>query len=862
MLRTALRNVLAHRARLVMTALAITLGVAFVSGTLVFGDTVTQALRGAAARNLKDVAVVVQSESESESEPERGSGDASPGGRSTALTAELAERVRTVPGVTSVHPVVEGTATLAAKDGRPLNADSGGPNLAVNYAPDEPGTDRDSRIALSAGRGPATGAELALDRRTAEKAGYRLGDVVRFATDGPTLTGTLVGIVTTDDPRVSAGGSLLLLDTATAQRLLLRAGRFDSLSVGSAPGTDEQALADRVRALLPAKGITVTSGARLAREQARQIAENTKELTRMLPAFAAVALFVGVFTIANTFTMLVAQRSRETALLRAVGASRRQVVRAVLAEAGLLGLAASAAGLALGLGIATALPRLLAAGGGGLPDGPLVVSADTLVRSLLVGVGVTLVAAWLPARRAARTAPVAALSAVDQAPPPRGLLLRNCLGGLLTGAGVATMLYVSTQRDGGDLNLKAAGLGSVLTLTGMIVLAPLLSRPVIRLAGVVTTRLFGVGGRLAEGNALRNPRRTAATASALMIGLTLITGLSVTGSSMSAALEAAAVGGLTADLKVSSAGPGLDPAFGAKAAAVPGVAQAAPVAVAALGVRGGYATLTGADPQRLAAVSDLRFSSGSLAELGPGRVALSEQLAARTGLAKGDTFEAALGSGHGRKALTVVGVYRQTRAVGGALATLDEVLPHAYGGRLDSILVKAAPGRAVRGLDEDIRKALGGSPLLQVQDREQLTKAESGRIGPMLDMMYGLLGLTVVIGVFGVVNTLAMSVVERTREIGLLRAVGLDRAGVRRMVRLESVVISLFGAVLGIGTGCFLAWACGSLSTSSLPQYETVLPWGRLGLFLLLGPAIGVLAALWPARWAARLDLLRAIGAQ
>ncbi|MFJ2188225.1 ABC transporter permease [Kitasatospora sp. NPDC087861] len=857
MLRTALRNVFAHKARLAMTALAIMLGVAFVSGTLVFGDTVTEALRGASAKSLKDVAVSVQAESQRNSDSEADDGV------STALTGDLAGKVRAVPGVTSVRPIVNGTATLAAKDGRPLNADSNWQNLATNYSPDTPNSDRDSRFPVSAGHGPTTGEEIALDRRTAEKAGYAVGDSVRFATDGPTLTKKLVGTVDTDDPRVRAGGSLALFDTRTAQQLFLQPGRFDELAVGSAPGTDNQELADTIRELLPAKGITVTSGAQLAREQAERIAEDTKELTRMLLGFAAISLFVGAFIIANTFTMLIAQRSRETALLRAIGALRRQVVRAILIEAALLGLAATAAGFAIGIGIATALRPLLDASGLSLPDGPLVISADTLIRALVVGVGITVLAAWLPSRKAAKVAPVEALSTVDQAPPKRGMALRNSLGGLLTGAGVLSLLYVSTQKNGSDSNLYAAGLGSVLTLTGMIVIAPLLSRPLIRLAGAATTRLFGVSGKLARENALRNPRRTAATASALMIGLTLITGLSVTGNSMNAALKDAAVRGLTADYKVSNAAfGGIDPALAAKVAEVPGVAQAAPVASSTLRAGGRFASFTGADPQRLGQVSDLEFSSGSLADVGPGRIALSDKLAKTTGLSKGDTFQGTPGFGHDTKELTVVGVYRQTRVVGDALGTLTDVLPYANGGKLDSILVKAESGRTTSGLDQDIRQALGNSPLLQVQNQDQLTKAQSGLIDTMLTMMYGLLGMTVAIGVLGVINTLAMSVFERTREIGLLRAIGLDNKGVKQMVRLESVVISLFGAVLGMGTGIFLAWACGSLSRTSLPQYEIVLPWARLGLFLLIGLAIGVLAAVWPARRAARLNMLRAINAQ
>ncbi|MDJ1130786.1 ABC transporter permease [Streptomyces iconiensis] len=856
MLRTALRNVFAHKARLVMTALAVMLGVAFVSGTLVFGDTVTQALRGASAKNLEDVAVSVQAESEPD---ENGKGNA----RSTKLTSDLVDKVRAVPGVTSVHATVEGKATLAAKDGRPLNVDNSWQNLATNYAPDTRDSKRDSRFPLVSGRAPASGGEIALERRTAEKAGYHLGDTVRFATEGPALTKKLVGTVDTDDPRVTAGGSLALFDTRTTQQLFLKSGQFDELAVGSAPGTDNQQLTSKISEVLPDKSIETTNGAQLANEQADQIAAGTKALTKMLLVFAGIALFVGVFIIANTFTMLIAQRSRETALLRAVGASRRQVVRAVLIEAGVLGLAASAVGFALGTGIATGLRPLLNASGAGLPGGPLVIAPSTLVWSLVVGVGVTVLAAWLPARKAAKIAPVEALSTVDQAPPKRSMVLRNSIGALLASAGVLVMLYISTQDSNADANLMPALIGAMLTLTGMIVLAPLLSRPLVSLAGAVTTRVFGVSGKLAKENTLRNPRRTAATASALMIGLTLITALSVAGNSADAALKEQAVRDLTADYKVSNADyNGIDPALGAKVAKIPGVADTAAVASTDLDLPGGAGVLTGADPQQLSKVSDLHFNSGSLADIGPGKIALSETLAKESGLSKGDTFQGAMDMGEHKKRLTVVGVYQDTRAVDNALGTLDDVMPYTVAGTLDSVLVKAAPGTDVSGLDQDIRKTLGDSPLLKVQNKEQLTKAESGEIDMMLNMMYGLLGMAVVIAVLGVINTLAMSVFERTREIGLLRAIGLDNKGVKQMVRLESVVISLFGAVLGIGTGIFLAWSCGGLTGSSLSTYETVLPWSRLGLFLALSLAIGVLAAVWPARRAARLNMLRSINAQ
>ncbi|MFF8421193.1 ABC transporter permease [Streptomyces sp. NPDC015680] len=855
MLRTALRNVLAHKARLVMTALAVMLGVAFVSGTLVFGDTVASAFRAASTVSLKDVAVSVQAEYVP------GAGSETP---TTILDSRLVDRVRDLPGVTAARPSVNGSATLARKDGEPLNADSSWQNLAADYAI---GTDgKDARHPLVSGRAPAAGGELALDTTTAEKAGYRIGDTVRFATTGPALTKKLVGIVRTEDPRVTAGGTLVLFDTRTAQGLFLSPGRFNEISVAAAPGTDQHALTERVRALLPKEGATATSGAELAAEQARQTAKNTEALTKMLLVFAGIALFVGVFIIANTFTMLIAQRGREIALMRAVGASRRQVVRSVLIEAGLLGLGASAAGFVLGLGIAAGLRPLLNSAGAGLPDGPLVVAPTALLGSLTVGVLVTVLAAWLPSRKAAKIAPVEALSSAEASAPARGMRVRNALGALLTGAGVAVMLYVSTLDNGAETNLLLAVFGSFLTLTGTIVLAPLLSRPLVFLAGRVTTRLFGVSGKLAQENALRNPRRTAATASALMIGLTLITGLTVAGHSVDRAMSRAAVQGLTADYRVAnSAYLGLEPKLADKIADVPGVAATTPLASAGLTVDGEYALVSGVDPKQLGKVADIDFTSGSAAALGPGRIAVSETYAGRAGLRTGDIVKGRFDLDSGKPArlrqLTVVGVYAENRVVSGVVGDLGDVLPYAMDGGYDSVLVKAEPGR-VAGLDREIRSALGDSPLLKVQSREQITREESGAIDVMLDMMYGLLGMAVVIAILGVINTLAMSVYERTREIGMLRAIGLDRTGIRRMVRLESVVISLFGAVLGIGTGVFLAWTGGSLTASGLPDYTTTVPWPRLALFLALAVLIGILASLWPAGRAARLNMLRAINAQ
>ncbi|OKI09265.1 ABC transporter [Streptomyces sp. CB02923] len=856
MFRTALRNVLAHKARLMMTALAVLLGVAFVSGTLIFSDTVGEAVKKASAKSFKDVAVSVQSTSgDGPRIPEDGQN------RSTLLTDRLADQVRSLPGVAAVHANVSGRATVADKDNQPIGNDW--QNVATNYQPGEGG--KDSRYPVVQGRGPAAAGEIALDEATAEKGGLKLGGTVRFATDGPALHKKLVGIVHSEDPQVTAGGSLALFDTATAQKLFVHPGQYDELVVAAQPGTDEKALTAAVEKLLPKDRATATSGAVLAADQARMVEQSNQAMSKTLLVFAGIALFVGIFIIANTFTMLISQRSREIALMRAIGASRRQVVRSVLAEAGLLGLVSSVIGFALGTGIAVTMRSVLNANGAGFPDGPLVISPGAVLSALGVGVLVTVLAAWLPSRKAAKIAPVEALNTVDAAPKLRGLVVRNTIGAVVTGLGVAIMLYVSTLKDAEDMMTPMAG--SALTLVGVIILAPLLSRPLVTLAGKVTTRIFGISGKLAKENALRNPRRTAATASALMIGLTLITGMTVVGVSGQRASDEMAAQGLTADYQVGTANfLGLDPELTKKAAKLPGVQAAVPLRSAAFETNGGdgYGSISGTDLAHLDKVADLRFVSGSLDAVRDGGVAVSRSRAEKLHWKTGETHDVGFFTGTEKKEkarLKVAGIYEDNATIGDLFGPTALVDPHVKPLKDEKVLIKTANGPDA-ALEKEIRKALGDSPLLKVQDKDALRKENAGSIDTVLNMVYGLLGMAVIIAVVGVVNTLAMSVFERTREIGMLRAIGLARSGIKQMVRLESVVISLFGAVLGIGVGIFLAWAGGKLTASSMPMYEMILPWGRLGIFLAIALVVGVLAAAWPARRAARLNMLESIGAQ
>ncbi|KOG86899.1 ABC transporter [Streptomyces varsoviensis] len=851
MLRTALRNVFAHKARLVMTALAIILGTAFVSGTLIFGDTAGNAYRNVSAKNYRGVAVLVTA-----NEGIRAPGDQ----HRTALDERLADKIRALPGVASVRPSATGYATIADKKQRPMGEEW--QSLGADFTPGKDG--KDSRYPLTSGRGPAAADEIALSTKA--------------AADGPVLTKKLVGTVDTTDPRVTSGGTLALFDTATAQRLYSGAGSFSEFSVGARPGVDDVELTERIQRMLPEEKASAQSGSELARIQADEITMSTRSLTKSLMVFAGIALFVGAFIVANTFTMLISQRRREIALLRAVGASRRQVVRSTLVEAAVLGLLASVAGFVLGLGVALGLRPLLNSTGAHLPDGPLIVEPASFGYALVIGVVVTVLSAWLPARRAARVAPVEALSEIDQAPAQRSLVVRGVIGAVLGGAGVATMFYVATKTSSEGINAGMAG--SALVLAGAAVLAPLLSRPLVTFAGKGLARMFPASGRLATRNALRNPRRTAATASALMIGLTLITGLTVLGHSATLGVDKMMERqGLTADYQVSSEGGwGLGKDAAGRLSAVPGVAAAVPLRTVGVDLGSDAGGLTGTDVSNLGKVAGLRFTSGSAeAVRAKNTIAVSEKTAGERGLRTGQRLKVTYngdesgaedekpGRAKGPKTATytIGGIYTDNEVVPKAFVSLATIASHVNQPSLanERILVKAEPGKA-SGLADKLRSALGSNPLVKVKDQSVLRAERSGSIGDILNMTYGLLGMALVIAVVGVVNTLAMSVFERTREIGMLRAIGLARRDVKRMVRLESVMICVFGAVLGIVVGGFLAWSGGHLVKSSFPAYEFGLPWPRIGLFLLIALVVGVLAAVWPARRAGRLSPLESMGVQ
>ncbi|MFE3645011.1 ABC transporter permease [Streptomyces sp. NPDC059169] len=844
MFRTALRNVLAHKARLLMTVLAVMLGVAFVSGTLVFSDTLSNAFRNQTAKGYDKIAVAVTTYGAMD-----GSSKQDPG-----ISAQTVERIGKLDGVASVGARVDGFAGVADPNGKLIG--NGWSNKGSNYYPGENG--KDDRYTLVTGSGPTENDEIALDKDTAAKGKYEVGDTVRVATNGPVKKYTLSGVFTTDDGSVSAGGSLVLFDTEVAQKLYLKPGFFTDVTIAAKPGASAEKILDQVKPLVP-KDAEAKTGAVLAEEEAKQIDAGLSGLKQLLLYAAGVALFVGVFLISNTFSMLVAQRTKELALMRAVGASRRQITRSVLLEALVVGAIASAIGLALGLGLAVGLRSGMNAFDLKIPGGPLVVSPTAILSGLVVGVVVTVVAAYLPGRRAAKIPPVAAMSSVHAVATTKSLVVRNTVGAAIALAGSAGILWgAAVGKDG---KMIIAG-GAFLALVGLIVLIPLLSRPVIALVRPLLVGGFGVAGKLAGQNAVRNPRRTGATASALAIGLTLVTGMSVLGISVGQALDRTITDNVKADYMVQMAAQGmsLDQSALAAVKKAKGATAVSPQQSSYFELGGVDRSVSGVVPGDVERVLNLKVLDGSLSTLGQGRIAVDQDTAKDKGWKTGDTLPVKFSDGKTGK-LTIGATYEPNDVVSTVVAPVSLLNAHETRAYIPQIYVKMDGGESTAN-EQALVDALGQNPAIRVMDKKDIQDEFGGMINVLLNIAYGLLAMALIIAVLGVVNTLAMSVFERQQEIGMLRAIGLDRRRVKRMIRLEAVVISVFGAVVGAAMGTFLGWAVSQTVKDSIPGYSMVVPWDRIGLFLLLAGIVGVLAALWPARSAAKLNMLNAIKAE
>jgi putative ABC transport system permease protein len=845
MLRATLTGMLHRKLRLVLSGLAIVLGVMFVAGSLILTDSLGRSFDQLFAGVYQHTDLQVHGEpkvamDEFEGEPVPG-----------IIPAGTVERVAAVPGVASATGLVEADgARLIGSDGKVVSS-FGPPRLGVNW------TGEDELVQLRDGRGPTGPDEIAIDAALAGNADVSVGDRVGVLTLEPRRDFTVVGIFGFSEGRDSVGGVQFVAFTdQTAQQLMLgETGQWTAVDVRAADGVSPEQLRDDLAAAL-GDGYRVRTGEQLAEQASSDLRAGLSFFNNILLGFAGVALFVGVFLILNTFSIMVAQRTRELALTRAIGASRRQIVTAVLVEAAVIGLLASALGLAAGIGVG-ALLASVASSLASLPAAGLAVPVSAVIAAFVVGLLVTMVAAVLPALRAARVPPVAAMQQAATGDRP---LTRLTVTGAATLAAGGTVLALGLTGAAGGQELWAVLGGVLVCFIGVALLTPVVVRPVASVLG----RLFSwsVPGKLGRLNSGRNPRRTAITAAALMVGVALVAGVGVILDSAKQSIGGLAEERMDAELIISGEQTGpRPPSFDAEVldqvAALPGVALVAGSYFEQAEVDGDSLFVTATHD--LAADRDifgLEAESGSLDRLAGGQLVVDSRTAADRDLAVGDRVRVQLSRGEPRT-YQLAGVYEWMPIYSGFVlpveATGDFGIPQP-----SMAFVQLTDPSAAEQIRPEVAALLADSPEVSVADQSEFIEQQTSQLDGVLTMIQVLLALAILIAVLGIINTLALSVLERTRELGLLRAVGLGRAATMRMITVESVVIAVFGALLGIVVGTGLAAAVvAALESEGITTLA--LPWTDLAIYLVLAGLVGVVAAVLPAIRAARTDVLTAI---
>jgi putative ABC transport system permease protein len=842
-LRTALNNVWARKRRLVGTTLAVVLGVTFLTATLVLGDSARAGFDVAFTEANADTDALVRSS-------DRLTGAEEPVG--APLDASIVDLVRSVDGVDQVAAAVEGTAQILGSDGSPLGG-NGPPTVGAAWI-DDPSL---SPYALADGRPPTRPGEVVIDRGSAEKGELHVGSTTSVLVPSPVPV-TVVGIATFGGRDSLGGVTLAAFTLPDAQRLMLGgAPQVTGVVVGAREGVSQEELVARVAAVLPT-GVEAISGSDLTAEQRAAIESDFLGfLETALLVFSAVALIVAGFSIFNTFSVLSAQRTRESALLRSLGASRRQLLGVGLVEAALLGLAGSVLGAGAGVLVARGVQAALDAGGFGLPTSGVRVGPASLVIAAAAGVLLTLLGAVVPAWRASRVPPLAALRAadVDSTSTSR---LRVLAGAALGAAGVALVV----SGTGGSGSMPRAGLGALVVVVAFVVAGPALAKPVVRaLATPLSWR--GVAGDLAVRNALRNPRRTSATSAALLVGVGVVTLFTVFGASVSASIEAAVDRSFGGDLVVRSSGfsgAGLSSTLIDDMRGLPEIDAVAALGFGAVRLDGedrsvGYADLAG-----LGSVASFDVTEGDMASVGAGRFAISSETAEEEGWALGRPVAVTFPDG-ATEELTVAAIY-DDRALGGDVLLPAQVWSaHAPQTSYALALLGVRDGTGLAAGRRAVEAVTVRHGNLQVHDRDEFVESQAAEIDALLTVIYGLLAVAIVIALIGIGNTLSLSVHERTRELGLLRAVGQTRTQLRSMVRWESVIVATFGTVSGLAAGVFLGWGLVRALAAAEGLGTFAFPAGSLLVVLAMGAAVGVVAGLRPAWRASRMDVLAAVSA-
>jgi putative ABC transport system permease protein len=845
MLRVALRGIRAHLVRFLLSVLAVALGVAFVAGTFSLRTMLSDTFSGIVDAAAPADAYLRPTSAEGASAAEVGPVGAT-------VPRALADEVAGLDGVAHAIAEVQGSIVLVGADGTAVQSTQA-PSLAFPWQPEDPA------VEVVEGRGPQQPDEVALETATLESSGLAIGDRTRAVLGGEVTEVTVVGRADLGGGAL-AGATIVLIEQETAFALLGPDGGVADIAVYAEPGTSVDDLVADLAQVAPA-GAEAVTGQELRDENKAAIDEQLGFVATFLLVFAAIALFVGAFIIANTFTMSVRQRMREFALLRAVGASPGQVLASILVQAAAVGLLGSAVGVAGGLGLVQGLRVLLEAMGMDLA-GDIPVDPTGIGVSLLVGTLVSVLAAAVPARRAALVPPVEAMRD-EVTVPERSLRVRAGVGLVLLLLGVAGVLVavLDPGRTGAGTLL---GVGAAGVLLGVLALAPALARSVLGVLAWPAVRLLRPVGRLARGNVVRNPRRTANTAGALMIGMALVGGVSVIAVSAQESVAGVVESQTRGDLVLQSGNRVVPAGAVADVAALPEVGTSDAFAFAPLEVAGGdddrpsTQFVAGVPADLFGRAVDATTVDGDLAAVADGRAVVQEFAADEEGWAVGDVLT--ISTPAGPRDVTVGAVF-DSNVLGAAVVVaqdvLDELVPPAQQ-VVDTVLVTAADGVPVERLREAVAAAVSPYVVVSVLSREEFVSNLADQVNQVLVILYALLGLSVVIAVLGIVNTLALSVIERTREIGLLRAVGLGRLQLAGTVVIESVLTALFGTVVGLGVGVALAATLPTVFADD-GLSELVVPWGNLAGMLALAVVVGVLAAVGPAARAARMRVLDAV---
>jgi putative ABC transport system permease protein len=850
-IRVALRGLAGRKFRASLTALAVVLGVAMVSGTFVLTDTIDKAFDAIFSESYANTDAAISGKAPDISF--EGSTAEAP-----SVPASLLDEVRELDSVdAATGSVVDETATKILKpDGKAINT-QGAPSLGFGIDPEET---QFNPLKLVDGTWPTAPDDVVIDATTADDQGYGVGDTVRIATLKPVQSFRVSGIAQYGSVSSLGTATFAVFTIPTAQRLLDRENSFDAISVAATDGVTPEALVEDIRPILPPTAQVRTG----VEEASSEIGEFTSFIRYFLLSFGAVALFVGAFVIFNTMSITVAQRTRELATLRTIGASRKQIRRAVLLEALVIGLIASIIGFLLGVGLAYGLDALFEALDLDLPTADMVIAPRTVIFAFAIGIVVTVLAAFVPSLRATRVSPILAVR--EGAELPRGRFARFTPYVALLVLAVALLLLARgafTDELGIGSRLISIAFGVLLLFVGVAMISSKLVRPIAAIVGVPGEKLAGVSGFLARRNTLRNPGRTAATAAALMIGLALVTFVAVLSSSMKASNRGAIEEQIAADFVVTSQ-DGFTPfvaGAGEAAAEAEGVELATSVRAEVGKVAGTDKYVTGIEPDKIAEVYNFDWAEGSdavLGSLGRSGAIVDADFAEDHNLQVGDRFD--LLSGSGRDAtLEVAATYDPPPfyQLLGSVSISKERFDELHDRPRNQFTFINASGGPTDAAQAPIDEALATFPDAKAQTREAWITKQDEEFNQFLTMLYVLLALSVIISIFGMINTLALAVFERTRELGMLRAVGMTRWQARTMIGSESVITALIGAAIGLPLGMFLA----ALVIKALEQYDVryEVPLQSLIIFAILAVIVGMVAAILPARRAARLNVLEAL---